>query len=96
MAELTLNEKLSITTAKVVEVKTDPANKRGVVSVEIVCGNSKWYKPFGVSFEQGKIKWADFKEEVRKAVRKDLEKDLALSEIKAKEGVVFDLFGKVV
>jgi hypothetical protein len=92
MAKLSFEQKLDKITAKIVDVKMDNTNKRGVVSVEITSGKDKWYKPFGISTEQGVIKWEDFVTQVQKAVKKDMEKDIALKEITKKEGVVFNLF----
>lgn len=92
MAELTFAEKLNKITAKIVDIKMDEANKRGVVSVEITSGKDKWYKPFGISTEQGVIKWEDFVAQLQKAVKKDMEKDIALKEITNMKDKVFNLF----
>jgi len=92
MAELSFEQKLSKITAKIVDIKMDDTNKRGVVSVEIVSGKNKWYKPFGISTEQGVIKWEDFVAQLQKAVKKDMEKDIALKEITKMKDKVFNLF----
>lgn len=92
MAELSFEQKLDKITAKIVDIKMDEANKRGVVSVEIVSGKNKWYKPFGISTEQGVIKWEDFVAQLQKAVKKDMEKDIALKEITNMKDKVFNLF----
>ncbi len=92
MAELSFEQKLDKITAKIVDVKMDEANKRGVVSVEITSGKNKWYKPFGISTEQGVIKWEDFVTQVQNAVKKDMEKDIALQEITKMKDKVFNLF----
>lgn len=92
MAELTLEQKLKKITATVKEVEINQLKKIGVVSVELSDGVNKWYKPFGISFESGLIKWEAFKIEIQKAVKKDYEKDLALSEIYNMKGKVFKLF----
>ena len=92
MAELSFEQKLEKVTAKIVDVKMDDANKRGVVSVEITSGKDKWYKPFGISTEQGVIKWEDFVTQVQNAVKKDMEKDIALKEITNMKDKVFNLF----
>ena len=96
MEELTLQQKLGKITAKVIDIKMDNTNKRGVVSVEITSGDDKWYKPFGINTEQGIIKWEDFVTQLQSAVKKDLEKDVALQEITAQKDKVFSLFGKAV
>lgn len=92
MAKLTFEQKLSNVTAKIVDIKMDTANKRGVVSVEIRSGDNVWYKPFGISTEQGVIKWEDFVTQVQNAVKKDMEKDIALQEITNMKDKVFNLF----
>jgi len=92
MAELSFEQKLEKVTAKIVDVKMDDANKRGVVSVEITSGKDKWYKPFGISVDQGIIKWEDFVTQVRSSVKKDMEKDIALKEITNMKDKVFNLF----
>lgn len=92
MAELSFEKKLDKITAKIVDVKMDNTNKRGVVSVEITSGKDKWYKPFGISTEQGVIKWEDFVTQVQKAVKKDMEKDIALKEITNMKDKIFNLF----
>lgn len=92
MAKLSFEQKLDKITAKIVDVKMDNTNKRGVVSVEVNSGTNTWYKPFGISTEQGIIKWKDFVTQVQSAVKKDMEKDIALQEITNMKDKVFNLF----
>jgi hypothetical protein len=86
--------KLDNITFKINEIKIDQQNNRGVVSVELSDGENRWFKPFGLNLNQGKIRLEDFKEEVQKVVKRDLERDVSLSELQNNIGKELKLFEK--
>lgn len=86
--------KLEKITFKINEIKIDQQNNRGVISVEISDGENNWFKPFGINLSNGKISFEDFKAEIQKVVKRDLEKDLALAELQNNVGKSFKLFEK--
>ena len=78
--------------AKIVDIKADLDKKVAIVGVEITRGTETWHKAFRLSPETDQaITLADFQEQLKVEIAKDIEWRNHFAELEAKKGQSFIL-----